>query len=69
METNVGTVDRVLRVIISLALLSLVFLIDSHLRWIGMIGLVTLFTAVTSWCPAYAMLGIKTRRTPPPPQE
>lgn len=60
METNVGTVDRILRVIIGLALLSLVFLIDSDLRWIGLIGLVTLFTAATSWCPAYSMLGIKT---------
>lgn len=63
MKTNIGTVDRMFRVIIGLAFLSLIFLIDSDLRWIGLIGLVTLFTAATSWCPAYSLLGIKTNTT------
>lgn len=60
METNVGTIDRVLRAILGLGLLSLILLVDTDLRWIGLVGLVPLFTAVTSWCPGYAMLGIKT---------
>lgn len=61
MQSNVGTVDRILRAVIGVSLLSLIFLIDSNLRWIGLIGLVTLFTAVTSWCPAYRLLSVSTR--------
>lgn len=55
---NVGTVDRVLRVIVGLALLSLVFY-GPQTPW-GWIGLAPLLTGLVSWCPAYSLLGIKT---------
>jgi hypothetical protein len=61
MKSNVGTVDRIFRVVMGLALLSLIFLLDSDWRWVGFIGLVVLFTAATSWCPAYRLMGITTR--------
>ena len=56
--TNVGTVDRVLRVVAGLALLSLVF-VGPQTPW-GWIGLVPLATAAIGFCPAYRLLGIRT---------
>jgi uncharacterized membrane protein HdeD (DUF308 family) len=58
MTTNVGTVDRALRIILGLALLSLVF-IGPQTLW-GLIGLVFIATGVFSFCPAYTLLGMNT---------
>jgi hypothetical protein len=58
MSVNVGTIDRVLRIIVGLALISLVF-IGPQTPW-GWIGLVPLLTAVVGYCPAYSLLGIRT---------
>jgi len=58
MACNVGTIDRILRAVVGLALISLVF-IGPQTAW-GWIGLVPLATAVLGWCPPYAMLGIST---------
>ena len=60
MTKNVGTIDRVIRIVIGLALLSLLVFADGNLRWIGLIGLVPLATAFVSFCPLYAVLGIRT---------
>ena len=58
MDTNVGFVDRTIRAVVGLALLSLVF-IGPQTPW-GWIGLIPLATAVVSWCPAYSVLGLTT---------
>lgn len=55
---NVGTVDRVLRVIVGLVLLSLVF-VGPRTAW-GWIGVVPLLTALVSYCPLYSLIGLKT---------
>lgn len=60
MQTNVGNIDRIFCVVLGLVLLSLIFLVDSNLRWFGLIGLVPILTAVVGWCPAYALVGINT---------
>jgi hypothetical protein len=60
MEKNVGGIDRVVRIVVGLALLSLVFLLDGGSRWWGLIGLVFLGTGILAWCPAYLPFGIKT---------
>ena len=60
MEKNVGGIDRVVRIVVGLALLSLVFLLEGDSRWWGLIGLVFLATGVLGWCPAYLPFGIKT---------
>jgi len=60
MQKNVGSVDRAIRVIIGLALLSLLVLRQDSSRWFGLIGLVPLLTAYLSWCPLYTPFGIKT---------
>ena len=57
---NVGTTDRVLRVLFGLVLLSLVFY-GPHTAW-GWLGLVPLLTGLFGTCPIYALLGMSTNR-------
>ena len=61
MQKNVGTIDKVLRVLVGLGLLSLIF-IGPKTLW-GLIGIIPLATVAVGWCPAYSLLGIKTRPT------
>ena len=61
MNMNVGTVDRVLRVIVGIALIAIVF-VGPKTPW-GWIGVVPLLTAFISFCPLYTLLGINTRPT------
>jgi hypothetical protein len=63
MERNVGGIDRVVRVIVGLGLLSLILVLEGSGRWWGLIGLVPLATAALGWCPAYLPFGIKTCKT------
>lgn len=58
MSKNEGTLDRVLRVVLGLVLLSLVFVGPQSL-W-GLIGLVPLVTGLVGTCPIYLALGIRT---------
>jgi len=51
---NEGTVDRVVRVVLGLAVLSLVF-VGPQTPW-AWIGLVPLVTGMVGWCPLYASL-------------
>ena len=60
MKNNVGSLDRVVRIIMGLGLLSLVFLLNGSLRWIGLMGLVPLMTAVMGFCPLYRVFGLST---------
>ena len=58
MSANVGTVDRLLRIVVGLGLLSLVF-VGPQSPW-GWIGVVPLVTGLIGYCPAYSILGIRT---------
>jgi hypothetical protein len=64
MERNVGGVDRGIRIVAGLALLSLVVLLEGPARWWGLVGLLPLATGVLAWCPAYLPFGIRTCRAP-----
>jgi hypothetical protein len=57
-KTNEGTLDRALRVIAGLVLISLVF-VGPKIVW-GWIGLVPLITGLAGSCPVYSLLGINT---------
>jgi len=56
--TNEGTVDRVIRVAIGLALLSLT-MVGPHTPW-GYVGIVPLATGLFGFCPIYRLAGINT---------
>ena len=60
MTPNVGTADRIIRVLIGLGLLSLLVVLDGNARWLGLIGLVPLLTAGIRFCPLYTLLGFRT---------
>lgn len=60
MNKNVGSADRVIRIILGLVLLAIVVATDSPWRWVGLIGIVPLATAVFGVCPLYSLLGIRT---------
>lgn len=60
MKTNVGKVDKVIRLLLAIALSSLFFLLPGQQKWLGLLGLVPLLTGAINWCPIYAILGIDT---------
>ena len=61
MSNNIGTVDRILRILVALTLITLTVMgIVGPWGWIGVVPLVT---GLVSWCPAYTLLGIKTCKT------
>ena len=62
MEANVGGADRVARIVVGIALLSLFFLLEGGARWWGLVGVVLIATGLLRWCPAYIPFGIKTCR-------
>jgi hypothetical protein len=63
MKPNMGTVDRVIRAIVGIALIA-AFALELLQGTIGMIalvaGVVLLITAALRWCPPYTLLGINT---------
>jgi len=64
MSINVGSIDRAVRVMVGIAMLSAVFWVDGSLRWFGLIGLVPLLTAAAGSCPLYTILGVNTCGAP-----
>jgi len=57
MKKNIGSIDRLIRVIAGVVIIGLGFMFQS---WWGAVGAVPLFTALVGWCPPYAMLGFST---------
>ena len=59
MQTNLGSIDGLLRAIIGIGLISLVF-IGPRTLW-GRLGVILLRTAFLSWCPVCIPLGLTVR--------
>ena len=60
MKSNVGMVDKAVRIVVGLGLLSLIVLLDGNARWLGLIGIVPLVTGSVGYCPLYSLLGLNT---------
>lgn len=58
MIRNEGGLDRAIRVIAGLGLISLAF-VGPQTAW-GWIGLVPLLTGIVGFCPAYRLIGLNT---------
>jgi hypothetical protein len=58
MNTNVGTIDRSLRIVAGIALIALAAT-GTVGAW-GYIGIVPLLTGAFKFCPLYTMLGMNT---------
>lgn len=59
---NEGTMDRAARVVLGLALLSLV-VVGPQTLW-GLVGLVPLLTGLVGFCPLYRIFGFSTCPVP-----
>ena len=59
-QTNVGALDRIIRAVVGLVILSFVLTGESGARWLGLVGLVPLATAAASFCPVYVLFGATT---------
>jgi len=57
---NVGNIDKIIRVVLGVVLLSLFVLLEGNARYFGLIGLVPLATAAIGFCPLYKIFGINT---------
>lgn len=57
MKKNVGKMDKIVRIVVGLAVMVFGYLNQS---WWGLIGLVPLLTAFIGTCPAYLPFGIST---------
>ncbi|WOB71594.1 YgaP family membrane protein [Achromobacter xylosoxidans] len=60
MQINVGNLDRIVRIVIGLILLSLPLWLDSSWRWLGLIGIMPLLIGLAGRCPGYRLLGLST---------
>ncbi len=58
MKTNVGGIDRILRIVIGLVLIALT--VTGNIGVWGWLGVVPLATGAIGWCPPYAMFGWNT---------
>lgn len=57
---NVGGIDKVLRIVVGLALISLVF-IGPKSMW-GWLGIIPLATGLFNFCPLYPLIGFSTAK-------
>jgi hypothetical protein len=64
MKHNVGSADRLIRIIAGIAIIAFAVFAHGPIRWTGLVGSVLLTTGFVSFCPAYWLLRIKTLSTP-----
>jgi len=60
METNIGALDQLLRVLVGLVFIVLIFF--GPQTWWGLIGVPIIMIAISGWCPLYSLLGVRTCR-------
>ncbi len=57
MAKNVGSIDRILRIALGLALLAFAVFSGHAYAWVGYLGVIPLATAAMSSCPIYSIFG------------
>jgi hypothetical protein len=63
MNTNIGSTDQIVRLLVGILALGLFFVLEGNGRWLGLIGGVLIGTAVFRWCPIYRLLGMSTQHS------
>jgi hypothetical protein len=58
---NIGTFDRVIRLVVGVMVLGLFGALDPPWKYFTLLGLIPVGTALTGNCPMYTWLGINTR--------
>ncbi|MDR1995268.1 DUF2892 domain-containing protein [Azonexus sp.] len=57
MKSNVGGIDKILRIVMGIALIAWALMGGPIWAWIGVIPLAT---GLMGWCPLYPILGLST---------
>ena len=57
---NVGKTEKIIRIILGLLLLVLLFVLDGNAKYVGLLGVVPLFTGLANYCPLYKLFKINT---------
>lgn len=61
LKSNVGGLDRAIRIVVGVVLLALFFFYpDASWRYVTLIGVVPLFTGLFGTCPLYSIFGLST---------
>jgi hypothetical protein len=63
MKINVGTIDRIVRVIVGIVLIAFALGFvgpTTGWNWVGWIGIIPLATGAVGSCPLYSVLGLST---------
>lgn len=60
MKQNVGNIDKIIRIVAAIALFSLYFVLDGNTKFVALIGLIPLLTALIGTCPLYSIFGMNT---------
>lgn len=58
MKKNVGNADKIIRIVLGLAVIVLGFIFQS---WWGLVGIVLLLTGLINFCPIYYVIGASTK--------
>lgn len=59
LKTNVGGIDRLLRIVIGIALIAAFFLTTGGaFHWLLLLGIIPLVTGLMRSCPLYSVLGL-----------
>ena len=61
MTRNIGSADKVVRVVVGGVIVVAGISLKS---WWGAIGLIPIVTALVGWCPAYSLIGMQTSGKP-----
>lgn len=61
MKKNVGSLDRIIRIVVGVALLAgYAFNSGGAYSWLYLIGIIPIVTGFMNFCPLYRILGIRT---------
>lgn len=60
MKANMGSTDRWIRLILGVIFILMFFFIASPVKYIGILGVIFVITALVKWCPLYILFGINT---------
>ena len=61
MSKNIHPIERVLRVVAGIILVTMAFLGPAN-PWF-LLGIIPVLTGLSGWCPAYTLVGISTCKT------
>ena len=62
MKQNVGKVDRWIRIVVGVLVMSLLVFVSGPARWFGLLGLIPLITGLFGFCPLYLLFHLNTNK-------